>query len=217
MALYGATVAPGARTTAELIPESSVLTLVAHDSQPESGEPQAKQHMLLQLLSKPHVLYLLASGFMFNLLGVGAEVVFVLYSYTSVELGGMGRSVCMSISLHNRQIILNPTSIFTYYCNATIGKLQPVQIGYALAGSGALGTVLSLALFPYLQRRFNNRRMYIFFSAFWALAFALMPTGHLAALIPASSNGGTQKRDAFVWLAIALIMVPLRLGVNVSL
>lgn len=112
-------------------------------------------------------------------------------------------------------VILNPASIVP--STATTGNFKPVQIGYALAGSGALGTILSLALFPYLQRRFNNRRMYIFFSAFWALAFALMPAGHLAAMIPASLDGGTQRRDAFVWLAIALIMVPLRLGVNVSL
>jgi len=30
---------------------------------------------------------------MFNLLGIGADVVFVLYSHTRVDLGGMGRSV----------------------------------------------------------------------------------------------------------------------------
>lgn len=91
---------------------------------------------------------------------------------------------------------------------------QPAQIGYALAGSGAVGTFMSLAFFPFIQRRFNNRRLYILFSAFWALGFAVMPIGHLAATIPV--GGDESKRGVLVWIAIALILLPIRLAVNVS-
>jgi hypothetical protein len=53
----------------------------------------AKTTGVFYLLSKPHIRAVLASGFMFSLLGVGTDVVFVLYSYTRIDLGGMGRSV----------------------------------------------------------------------------------------------------------------------------
>jgi len=53
----------------------------------------AKTTSPFYLLSKPHIRAVLASGFMFSLSNVGINVVFVLYSYTRVNLGGMGRSV----------------------------------------------------------------------------------------------------------------------------
>lgn len=88
-----------------------------------------------------------------------------------------------------------------------------MQIGYALAGSGAAGAAISLSIFPYLQRRFNNRRMYTFFSVFWALAFALMPIGNLAARLP--MGGDQHKQDLAIWSAIALILIPIRIAVVV--
>lgn len=92
--------------------------------------------------------------------------------------------------------------------------MQPVQIGYALAGSGAVGTVVSLSVFPYLQRRFNNRRMYTFFSAFWAMIFVIMPIGNIAARL--SMGGDQHKQNLIVWAAIALILTPLRIAVIVG-
>lgn len=90
---YGATLPPAVRKTDDLVagPSGSSAT----DTDSEFGSPATieKRGMLMTLLSKSHVRSLLASGFMSNLLGVGAEVVFVLYSYTSIELGGMARSV----------------------------------------------------------------------------------------------------------------------------
>lgn len=74
------------------------------NSRPDDHAPKPNQLKLIGLLLKPHVLYLLASGFLFNFLGIGAEVVFVLYSYTSVELGGMGRSVCHFL-LYNQPLL----------------------------------------------------------------------------------------------------------------
>lgn len=62
----------------------------------------AKTTSVFYLLSKPHIRAVLASGFMLSLLNVGTQVVFVLYSYTRVDLGGMGRSVVilLSVPLH---------------------------------------------------------------------------------------------------------------------
>lgn len=94
------------------------------------------------------------------------------------------------------------------------GSIQPIQIGYALAGSGAVGTVISLALFPWLQRRYNNRKMYTFFASFWSLAFAVMPVGNLAAVL-ASKMASEKNAEATVWAAIVFVLIPLRIAVNV--
>jgi hypothetical protein len=55
--------------------------------------------------------------------------------------------------------------------------------------------------------------MYTFFSAFWALVFALMPVGNFAARLP--MGGDQAKKDAVTWAAIVLILIPLRVAVNV--
>jgi hypothetical protein len=49
--------------------------------------------VFLHLFGQPHIRAVLGSGFMLSFMAVGFDVVFVLYSYTSVSLGGMGRSV----------------------------------------------------------------------------------------------------------------------------
>ena len=76
-----------------------------------------------------------------------------------------------------------------------------------------MGALVSLLVFPYIQRRFNNRRMYTFFSAFWAIVFGLMPIGNFAARLP--MGGDQAKKDAVAWAAIILILIPLRIAVNV--
>lgn len=48
------------------------------------------------LLSLPHVRAVLWPAFLLSFLSVAWEVVFVLYSYTQADLGGMGRSVSVS-------------------------------------------------------------------------------------------------------------------------
>lgn len=55
--------------------------------------PEAQRLTLLQLLRIPEVRSIAASSFMLSFLGMGLEVVFILFSYTSIELGGLGRSV----------------------------------------------------------------------------------------------------------------------------
>lgn len=92
IASYGATMPPGSRATSEII-DPCEATLVRADPQLKSDDVKVKQGMLMTLLSIPHVRAVLVSGFMVAMLGVGLEVVFILYSYTSIDLGGMGRSV----------------------------------------------------------------------------------------------------------------------------
>lgn len=59
----------------------------------EAIEDQSRVGVFKHLLKKPHIRAVLGSAFMLSLLAVGFDVVFVLYSYTSIELGGMARSV----------------------------------------------------------------------------------------------------------------------------
>ena len=68
---------------------------------------------------------------------------------------------------------------------------------------------MSLAFFPFISKRFNNRNLYVFFSAFWALSYAVMPIGHLAAVAPLEES----KRDVLVWFVIAIILFPIKLAV----
>jgi len=64
-----------------------------------------------------------------------------------------------------------------------------------------------------MQRRFNNRHLYAFFSSFFALVYAIMPIGNLAARL--SMGGDQAKKDAVGWAAIVLILIPIRIAVNV--
>lgn len=85
---------------------------------------------------------------------------------------------------------------------------QPNQIGYALAISGTAGTLSALLFFPYIQPRFNNRRLYIFFASFWLAVFSVMPLANVAAR---TGNG------ALVWTAVIAILAPVRLASNANM
>lgn len=91
--------------------------------------------------------------------------------------------------------------------------MQPSQIGWALAGSGIVGADSSLFLFPILQRRFNNQKMYAFFASFFPIGYALMPLGYLAARYGGGRDGTDEKmRSAAVWVAIVVILIPIRIA-----
>ena len=45
------------------------------------------------MLSYPTVRLILVSSFLLNFLSTAFDIVFVLFTYTSIELGGLGRSV----------------------------------------------------------------------------------------------------------------------------
>ncbi|KAF8299932.1 MFS general substrate transporter [Clavulina sp. PMI_390] len=94
---YGSTassdIAASASASAPSGPIVAPPSSVASGSSPLSPKPApAKEGTLLHLLSIPHVRAILISAFLFSWLGVGFDVVFTLYSYTRVDLGGMGRS-----------------------------------------------------------------------------------------------------------------------------
>ncbi|KAF8299925.1 MFS general substrate transporter [Clavulina sp. PMI_390] len=150
---------------------------------PPEAEPTPRKRILLHLLSKPEIRAILTAAFLFNLVGIGFDVVFTLYSYTSVELGGMSRT--------------------------------PTQIGWVLAISGIVGTVSALSIFPHIQRRFNNRHLYTFFSVFWPITYALMPMGNLVArrVKRADTKGGVAA-EGWLWAAIAMILTPEKIAVN---
>lgn len=82
---------------------------------------------------------------------------------------------------------------------------SPEQIGYVLAISGMIGTVSSLFVFPVMQRRFNNRRMYTCLMACWPMAFMLMPLGNMFARV--------ENAAVMTWVGIAIILTPIRIGV----
>lgn len=71
---------------------------------------------------------------------------------------------------------------------------------------------MSLVFFPFISKRFNNRNLYVFFSAFWAMSYAVMPLGHLAATAPIEEG----KKDVLVWFVIGIILLPIRLAVMVA-
>ncbi|KAF8299921.1 MFS general substrate transporter [Clavulina sp. PMI_390] len=139
------------------------------------AQPPGRNGSVLALLSKAHIRAVIIATFLFSLVSVGFEVVFPLYSYTPVDLGGMG--------------------------------LNPTQIGWILSMSGIVG-IASLIVFPYIQHRFNNRHLYAFFATLTPITFALMPIGNLAARWTHGTN------DGWLWVAIAIILIPTRMAVN---
>ena len=94
-----------------------------------------------------------------------------------------------------------------------VPSFQPAQIGKALAGSGAVQAVISIFMFPWLQRRYNNRKLYTVLAAFWWPGFALMPIGHLVASWGKSMT--KENADRVIWAAIILILIPIKIAVNV--
>lgn len=175
-----------------------------------SDEESAKKASVNSLFLQPHVRSVMGAAFLVSFLAVAWEVVFVLYSYTQVNLGGMGRSVSISSpALSSPCLPLNDAS------SCSPHPLQPSQIGYALAISGAAGTVSALLFFPYIQRRFNNRRLYAFFTAFYIVVFCFMPLGNIAARLP--MGGDAKKQESVLWVAIIAILVPIRLAANANM
>ncbi|KAF8324457.1 MFS general substrate transporter [Cantharellus anzutake] len=128
---------------------------------------------LWEVLYYPKVPSMLISTSMLSFLAVGFDVMFVLFSYTGIDLGGLGRS--------------------------------PQQIGLALSASGLLGAFGSVLVFPWLQRTFNNRKMFSFLMAMWILAYLFAPIASI--IVRLSHNNATVS-----WLGVVLILVPARIG-----
>lgn len=93
--------------------------------------------------------------------------------------------------------------------------MQPAQIGGALAGSGAVGAIISILVFPWFQRRYNNRKLYTVLAAFWWPAIAFIPVGNLVARWTQSRSMSESTANAWIWGAVVLIMTPIRIAVNV--
>ncbi|KAF8299922.1 hypothetical protein DL93DRAFT_579990 [Clavulina sp. PMI_390] len=75
------------RTTSKAPSSLATHTDDNHDLQPTG---QQGTSTLITLISQPHIRAILAVNFVFNVVRDGFDEVFALYSYTRVDLGGMG-------------------------------------------------------------------------------------------------------------------------------
>lgn len=103
---------------------------------------------------------------------VAFDVVFTLFSYTKIDLGGIERNV--SYLFLTSAGLSNKSYPRTY-------PIQPAQIGNALSAAGIFGISVQLFVFPPLQRRVRNTFLYTIFFSMWPLVFGLFPLVSLAA------------------------------------
>jgi hypothetical protein len=94
-------------------------------------------------------------------LDIGFTVLFVLFSYTPVEVGGLGFSVSTT-----------SIKIFPKFHSVVF---QVVEIGYAMAMSSGIFAFFQFILMPTLLKRFNIPRMYIFCMGLWTPTYLLLP------------------------------------------
>lgn len=123
--------------------------------------------------------------------------------YTKVELGGVGRSVSTSAQMNDHDILNSNLIRFPFL-------LQTSQIGTALAMTASVATVVALVIFPVVQKRYNNRTLFVFLVSPFVLVFALMPIGNLAARahFEGDETMAKWKHDVLVWIAIFITLIP---------
>lgn len=71
--------------------------------------------------------------------------------------------------------------------------------------------IISISVFPLLQKRYKTSRLYMFFLWFYVLAFVVMPIGHIAAEVRVNGI----NPEALTWTAIVAILIPVRISVMV--
>jgi hypothetical protein len=76
------------------IPPGTIRKPIISTPEPP-GPPQRLS--IFKLFAISQVRLIMTSTFLLTFLAIAFEIVFVLHSYTSVELGGLGRSVCLSL------------------------------------------------------------------------------------------------------------------------
>jgi len=134
-----------------------------------------------EIFSQPTARSVFFSGFMVSFLGITFDVVFVLFAYTKIDLGGIQRT--------------------------------PAQIGYWLSGSAAFIILLQLFVFPVLQRRFRNVRLYAVIMSTWVLAFAALPLTNLVARGNELEDGTlSPEGEAGVAIGIVIMLVLARIA-----
>ncbi|KAG8981009.1 hypothetical protein FRC05_003909 [Tulasnella sp. 425] len=128
-------------------------------------EPTASgQSTPFGLLADPAVRYVVLTGFCMSFLAIGFDVVFVLWSYTPLALGGLQREVCLLSTDYGRDTEdLNHLS-------------KPKEIGAVLSVAGAVGIASTLVIFPYLHQRFKTIPLFTASLATWGVVNALIPS-----------------------------------------
>ncbi|KAF7984647.1 hypothetical protein HWV62_12889 [Athelia sp. TMB] len=156
-----------------------------------------KPSNLKELLSNPIILSLSTSGFSLSFMNTGFQVIFALFSYTSILDGGLGLSVCDNIDLG---VLFQLTFI------------QTGQIGYALSVSGAISLGLQLMIMPYLIRTFNRAKMYNLCFWMFPFIFPLLAALNIIARWGFDETNGelSAHASACVWVGIAVALAMCR-------
>ncbi|KAF7983437.1 hypothetical protein HWV62_21695 [Athelia sp. TMB] len=156
-----------------------------------------KPSNLKELLSNPIILSLSTSGFSLSFMNTGFQVIFALFSYTSILDGGLGLSVCDKIDLG---VLFQLTFI------------QTGQIGYALSVSGAISLGLQLMIMPYLIRTFNRAKMYNLCFWMFPFIFPLLAALNIIARLGFDETTGelSAHASACVWVGIAVALAMCR-------
>ncbi|KDQ14750.1 hypothetical protein BOTBODRAFT_32505 [Botryobasidium botryosum FD-172 SS1] len=134
-----------------------------------------------EIFSQPAARSIFFSGFMVSFLGISFDVVFALFAYTQIDLGGIQRT--------------------------------PAQIGYWLSASAAFIIGMQLFVFPVLQRRFHNVRLYTVIMSTWIIAFAMLPLTNLIARGNVLEDGTlSPEGEARVSIGIVIMIVLARIA-----
>jgi len=70
-------------------------------------------------------------------------------------------------------------------------------------------------IFPVIQRKYNNRRLYILFTAAWAVAFFFLPLGNIVAKLMDAEGVTERMQNRVMWGVIGVLLLPNRVAVNV--
>ena len=147
-------------------------------------------------MALPAMCSLVTSGFALSLLSTAFDVVFVLFSYSSIESGGLGFSV--------RKVPDDLTHI---------KPSQASQIGYCLAISSFMALALQLLAVPYLLRTLGPSRLYVFCMGMWPFAYLFLPFLNVIARGKFTADGNLNPSAVgILWIGIAFIHLLARIS-----
>ncbi|KAF7974721.1 hypothetical protein HWV62_11385 [Athelia sp. TMB] len=142
---------------------SKVRASKGHKGNEEGPESSSEKPLGMRaILANPAIFALVTSSAGVSFLFTGFEVVFVLYSYTSVPNGGLGFP---SDGKYPFMVLI----------------FQAREIGYALSMSGLISVMGQLVLLPWLLRTFDKAKMYNLCFWMFPLLFPLMSMFNLIA------------------------------------
>lgn len=161
---------------------SSASSATADDDSPALGD---------ETLSSPRIRKWLIARFLLAFNGICFEKVLILFCFTPLVLGGLGRAVRLRSVLQSGLWL-------------TLGSPQPSEIGIALAFSGFLGIIGSLFVFPPLHRHCGTLSTYILFMSFWPAVFFAMP---FLSVVVRNLRPEAPSTDGIVWTGLGFTLL----------